>query len=381
MLQPTSPEWSNFTGMSKLALFPERVFTGTQWMKDHAVLVADGTVQAVVPAAEVGAECRRIDLRGHSLAPAFIDIQIYGAHKKLLAVYPDAETLKLTYDYCKSGGATLYLPTVATNTLAVMHRCINAVRDYWQEGGEGVWGLHLEGPWINEAKRGAHIKELIHTPTLQEVNELLLYGKDVIRMITLAPEVCPPEVIALIQSEGIVISAGHSNATFEQAMQAFNDGVPTITHLFNAMSPLQHREPGLVGAAFLHPNVKASIIADGHHVSFEAIRIAKQQMGERLFIITDAVTETTEGYYQHYLADDKYESAGTLSGSSLTMHQSFRNLVEKVGIEEGEALRMCSLYPAQVLGCADTRGKIAPGYAAQFVVLSKEGRLADTLIV
>jgi N-acetylglucosamine-6-phosphate deacetylase len=380
-LEPTSPEWSNFTGMNKLALLPERVFTGTQWMKDHAVLVADGTVQAVVPATEVDDNCRKIDLSGHTLAPAFIDIQIYGAHKKLLAVYPGADTLKLTYDYCKSGGATLYLPTVATNTLSVMHRCIDAVRAYWQEGGEGVWGLHLEGPWINEAKRGAHIKELIHPPTLQEVNELLLYGKDVIRMITLAPEVCSPEVIALIQSEGIVISAGHSNATFQQAMHAFNDGVPTITHLFNAMSPLQHREPGLVGAAFLHPSVKASIIADGHHVSFEAIRIAKQQMGERLFIITDAVTETSGGYYQHYLAGDKYESAGTLSGSSLTMHQSFRNLVEKVGIEEGEALRMCSLYPAQVLGCADTRGKIAPGYAAQFVVLSKEGRLADTLIV
>ena len=367
--------------MSKLALFPQQVFTGTQWITNHAVVVADGTVQAVVPAEEVAKDCRRIDLSGHTLAPAFIDIQIYGAHKKLLAVFPEADTLKRTYDYCKSGGATLYLPTVATNTREVMHRCIDAVRAYWSEGGEGVWGLHLEGPWINEAKRGAHIKELIHAPTVHEVKELLHYGKGVIRMITLAPEVCPPEVIALIQSEGIVISAGHSNATFHQATHAFNAGIPTITHLFNAMSPLQHREPGLVGAAFLHPSVKASIIVDGHHVSFEAVRIAKQQMKERLFIITDAVTETSEGYYQHYRAGDKYESAGTLSGSSLTMHQSYRNLVDKVGIEEGEALRMCSLYPAQVLGCADKRGKIAPGYTAQFVVLSKEGQLADTLSV
>jgi N-acetylglucosamine-6-phosphate deacetylase len=365
--------------MSKLALYPEWVFTGTEWVSEHAVMVDEGTVHAVVPADKVKPDYRRVNLEGHLLVPAFIDIQIYGAHKKLLAVYPEPETLRLTYEYCKAGGATLYQPTVATNTVDVMYRSIDAVRAYWQAGGEGVWGLHLEGPWINEVKRGAHIKELIHPPTLAEAKELLEYGKGVVKMITLAPEVCSRGVVELIRSYGIVISAGHSNASFVQAMDAFDGGIPTVTHLYNAMSALQHREPGLVGAAFLHPRVRASIIADGHHVSFDAIRIAKQQMKERLFVITDAVTETTEGHYQHYRAGDKYESAGTLSGSSLTMHQSLVNLVEKVGIEADEALRMCSLYPAQVLGCSDTRGKIAPGYAAQFVVLTKQLTLADTL--
>src|SRR5215203_2805004 len=216
--------------MSTLALFPDQVFTGTQWINDHAVLVADGTVLALVPRAEAeaGAGYHRINRPGMLLAPAFIDIQIYGAHKKLLAVYPDPATLKLTYDYCKNGGAGLYLPTVATNTPEVMYRCIDAVRAYWQAGGAGVWGLHLEGPWINDKKRGAHVRELIHAPTLKEAKELLAYGRDVIRMITLAPECCPGEVIDFIRSEGIVISAGHSNATFAQAVEAFDEGIPAI---------------------------------------------------------------------------------------------------------------------------------------------------------
>ncbi|HEY1114746.1 MAG TPA: N-acetylglucosamine-6-phosphate deacetylase [Chitinophagaceae bacterium] len=364
--------------MDKLALIPDRIFTGTEWIDGKAVVIENGVVHDIVPHDTINSlEHRRLE--GGWLVPSFIDIQIYGAYGKLLAVYPDSETLKLTYEYCRAGGATLYQPTVATNTLEVFYRCIDAVRDYWNSGGEGVWGLHLEGPWISEAKRGAHIKELIHPPTLEEARELLEYGKDVVTMITLAPEVVSREVVELIGSYGVVISAGHSNATFAQAMQAFDAGIPTITHLFNAMSPLQHREPGMVGAAFLHPRVKASIIPDGHHVDFDAIRIAKRQMGERLFVITDAVTETTTGHYQHYLAGDKYESAGTLSGSSLNIYQCFMNLVEKVGIEVDEALRMCSLYPAQVLGCADKRGKIAPGCAAQFVVLNKQLTLVETL--
>lgn len=376
---PWTMDFCTFTGMNKLALIPERIFTGNDWMEGKAVVIADGVVDSIVAidVVEEGIEKRKLE--GGWLVPAFMDIQIYGAHQKLLAVYPDAETLRLTYEYCKAGGATLYQPTVATNTLEVFYRCIDAVRDYWASGGKGVWGLHLEGPWISEAKRGAHIKELIHAPSLEEARALLDYGKGVITMITLAPEVCSREVVELIQSYGVVISAGHSNATFRQATEAFDAGIPTITHLYNAMSPLQHREPGMVGAAFLHPRVKASIIPDGHHVDFEAIKIAKRQMGERLFVITDAVTETTAGHYQHYRAGDKYESAGTLSGSSLTIYQCLINLVEKVGIEVDEALRMCSLYPAQVLGCEDKRGKIAPGYAAQFVVLSKQLTLVDTL--
>jgi N-acetylglucosamine-6-phosphate deacetylase len=309
---------------------------------------------------------------GCCLAPAFVDLQIYGAHRKLFAVYPETESLHKLKEYCNEGGAAYCLPTAATNTMEVFYKCIEAVRNYWAEGGDGILGLHIEGPWISVAKRGAHIESLIHSPTVQEVEELLKYGKDVIRMITLAPEVCSPEVIHLILSHNIIVSAGHSNATFQQALQGFSQGIQTVTHLYNAMSGLQHREPGLVGATFENSHVMASIIPDGHHVNYAAIRIAKKIMGSRLFAITDAVTETNIGYYQHHLVGDKYEAAGILSGSALTLSKAVQNLVNHAGIELSEALRMCSLYPAKVLGMENELGKIEKGYKTKLVVLNEK---------
>jgi N-acetylglucosamine-6-phosphate deacetylase len=191
--------------------------------------------------------------------------------------------------------------------------------------------------------------------------------------------VCSEDVLRLLLDSGIVISAGHSNATYQQATTAFDKGIPAVTHLYNAMSSLHHREPGLVGAALQHHKVAASIIPDGHHVDFAAISIAKKLMGERLFAITDAVTETTEGAYRHHLAGDKYECNGTLSGSAISMHRAFTNLVEKAGIAVEEALRMCSLYPARVLGLSHQYGRLAPGNAAQFVVLNKQLKLVEVI--
>ena len=357
----------------------DQIFTGSEWLKNVVIHTIDGRIQSLLPADSVDSTAVHT-YNNSMIIPAFLDIQLYGAHGRLLAVYPDGETLFQTVDYCQRGGAVLCLPTVATNSKEVFFQCIDAVREYWQEGGPGIWGLHLEGPWLNPVKRGAHIEAFIHSPTIEEVKELLEYGNGVVKMITLAPEMCSAEVIKLIQSYGITISAGHSNATFEQASAAFDNGIHAVTHLYNAMSALQHREPGLVGATLLHPKVRASIIADGHHVSFEAIKIAKQVMGERLFVITDAVTETTSGHYQHELVGDKYECNGTLSGSALTQHQSMLNLVQKAEVPLEEAIRMCSLYPAQVIGADEMYGRIAPGYAAQFVVLSQDLALANVIL-
>jgi N-acetylglucosamine-6-phosphate deacetylase len=210
-----------------------------------------------------------------------------------------------------------------------------------------------------------------HSPSLQQAKELLEYGKGVITMITLAPEVCGEEVIELVRSYGVIISAGHSNASYEEATTAFDSGITAATHLFNAMSPLQHRAPGMVGAIFNHSKVMASIVPDGYHVDFAAIEIAKKILKQRLFVITDAVTETTEGGYAHHLEGDRYESNGILSGSALTMAKSLRNLVDHVGIELDEALRMVSLYPAQVMGKDDSMGKIEKGYDANLVMLDE----------
>lgn len=349
----------------------DNIFTGEKWIKDHAVIIESGLIKEIIPVAGIPSSLTVEKLDGF-LAPAFIDLQIYGAFGKLLAVYPEADSLFKLNDYCRSGGAAYCLPTVATNTYEVFHRSIDAIKDYWNKGGEGVLGIHLEGSWINPVKRGAHIESLIHSPSLQQVKDLLEYGKGVIRMITLAPEVCSQEVIDLILSCNIVISAGHSNATYEQAKNSFINGITTVTHLYNAMSPLQHRSPGLVGAVMDDNKVMASIIPDGHHVDYAAIRIAKQVMKERLFVITDAVTKTDKGGYQHYLVGDKYEAGGILSGSALTMAKSVQNLVNHCGIELVEALRMCSLYPARVIGLEKEVGKIEKGYKARLVLMSEK---------
>lgn len=349
--------------------YADKVFTGEEWLQKQVVTVQDGkivNISAAASLAEIPAEKYPV------IAPAFMDIQIYGAYDRLLAVYPEAASLHKLYDYCSKGGASHFQPTVATNATEVFFACIDAVRAYWKEGGKGCIGLHVEGPWLHPVRKGAHLEKFIHSPSVEEAKELLEYGKGVITMITLAPEVCSKEVIELIRSYGVIISAGHSNATYAEATTAFDEGITTATHLFNAMSPLQHRAPGLVGAIFNHPKAMASIVPDGFHVDFAAIRIAKKIMQERLFVITDAVTETTEGPYPHHLAGDRYESNGILSGSALTMASSVRKLVHHVGIEPGEALRMVSLYPAQVMQKAHTMGRIANGYDANLVMLNNE---------
>jgi N-acetylglucosamine-6-phosphate deacetylase len=356
----------------------DRIFTGDAWLNDQAIITNREVIDGILPTSSLIDKGSVEGFPGCFIAPAFIDLQIYGADKKLFAVYPDTDALMKLKGYCNRGGAAYCLPTVATNSREVFYKCIDAIRAYWKGGGEGVLGLHIEGPWINTVKKGAHIDSFIHSPNMDEVKELLEYGKDVIKMITLAPEVCDEKVIDYILSSGIIISAGHSNATYQQARNGFQQGIGTATHLYNAMSPLQHREPGLVGAIF-NSNVTASIIPDGHHVDYAAIQIAKKVLEDRLFVITDAVTETNHGYYQHYLAGDKYESAGILSGSALNMNTALQNLVNHVGVQLDEALRMCSLYPARVSKKEHELGKIEKGYRAKLVVLDNKMQVVKLL--
>ncbi len=349
----------------------DKIFTGTDWLPDHAIVTEEEVITNVLPIVALSPNCNVLK-HVPIIVPAFIDVQIYGAQQQLFSVSQDVESLQKLYEHCIAGGTHNFLPTVATNTYEVFYKCIDAIKKYWQQKGKGVLGLHIEGPWINKIKRGAHIENLIHSPTIEQVKELLEYGKGVIKIITLAPEVCNKEIIELIRSYDIIISAGHSNTTFTEANNGFDDGITAVTHLFNAMSPLHHREPGLPGAVMQHPWVMSSIIPDGFHVDFEMISIAKKIIQERLFIITDAVTETSEGLYPHKLEGDKYVSEGTLSGSALTMIRGVKNLVNNCGIELAEALRMGSLYPAKLLGINDHLGKIKKGYNAEFVMLDEE---------
>lgn len=344
----------------------DKIFTGTEWLSNKAIVIGNNRIKEIIPATATAQHYSNA-----FIAPAFIDLQIYGAGGKLLAVYPEKDALVKLVDYCRSGGAAHCMPTVATHPYKTFYQCIDATRDYWNSGGTGVLGLHIEGPWISAAKRGAHVEACIHSPSVEQAKQLLEYGKDVIKIITLAPEVCSKEIIDLVLSYNIIISAGHSNATYEQATAGFDNGIAAATHLYNAMSPLQHRGPGMVGAVMDHNKVMSSIIPDGYHVDYAALRIAKQVMKERLFVITDAVTATTEGYYPHQLAGDKYESNAILSGSALTMAQAVKNLVQHCGIELSEALRMCSLYPARLMNMDKEYGIIAPGAVASLVVMNE----------
>lgn len=346
----------------------DKIFTGNDWLPDHAVITENEIIVDVLPMVSISPETI-VKKHYPIIVPAFIDVQIYGAAGKLFATYPTTDSLQKLYEQCVSGGTYNFLPTAATNTIEVFYKCIDAIKNYWQEKGKGVLGLHIEGPWINKKKRGAHIESLIHSPTVNEVKELITYGKDVIKIITLAPEVCSKEIIDLILSHDIIISAGHSNATFTEGINAFDNGIAAATHLFNAMSPMHHREAGLPGAVMQHSSVMASIIPDGYHVDFEMIGIAKKMVDERLFIITDAVTETHEGLYPHQLAGDKYELNGILSGSALTMIKAVKNLIEKTNIDLSEAVRMASLYPARLLGMSNSLGMIKKGYKAEIAFL------------
>ena len=176
------------------------------------------------------------------------------------------------------------------------------------------------------------------------------------------------------------MSAGHTNATYREAMNGFNKGIPTATHLFNAMSPFQHREPGMVGGIFDHPRAMSSIVCDGVHVEYPAVRIAKQILKERLFFITDAVAEITEGEYKHIFKGDRYTLPdGTLSGSSLTMMQCVKNAVSHAGISLEEALRMASTYPAKLLGEHSPLGRIAKGYQCSLIVFDDDLNVREVI--
>lgn len=345
----------------------KQIFTGSNWLYHKRLIVEDGILTAIkdcsVPEYNV-------------VTPSFIDAQVYGANGFLFSEYKNVTALQELYKHCIANGTTHFIPTVATNTYQTIYACIDAVKTYWQQGGKGCLGLHVEGPWINAEKRGAHVKELIHSPSLQQVKELLAYANGAIKIITIAPEILSKEVLHFLQQQNICLSIGHSNATYNEATNFLNKSNFLATHLYNAMSGLQHRNPGVVGAVLNHPTAMASIVTDGFHVNVEAIEIAYKIMGNRLFAITDAVTSCQTGYYQHQLVGEKYESNNILSGSALTMHKAFLNLHKQCNINLQDALSMCSTNVAKALQLQSTLGIIEIGRPFHAVCLNDSLQLA-----
>jgi N-acetylglucosamine-6-phosphate deacetylase len=346
---------------------------------DQSVLIENGKITGVSNQ-EIPAGYQQIDAQGDYLTPSFIELQIYGSGGQLFSAYPRAETLRQMDNDLISKGTTNFLACVATNSTEVVYQSLDAAKAYRQDA-KGFLGLHLEGPYLNAKRRGAHVEAFIHKAELDEVKRLLDYADGTVKMMTLAAELQDDAVINYLLDSQVVLSLGHSDASFEQATAAYNNGFKTTTHLFNAMPSVHHRAPNLPVAVFNHPTAMASIIADGNHVDFEMVKMSYRLMKDRLFLITDAVTECHIGPYQHQLSGDKFITPdGTLSGSNITMLQAVQNCVEHCDIDLNDALSMASLYPAKLIGLEDKVGSINVGNVANLLLLTPEFQLNKVFV-
>jgi N-acetylglucosamine-6-phosphate deacetylase len=358
---------------------PCTVYTGTSVLPHYAVVVDGDRIDALLPAVAASRDLPRRDGRGLHLSPGFVDVQLYGGGGVLFSVDPTVAVLTKLGAYLRRNGTTSFVPTMPTNAPAMMTAAAQAVRAA-QATVPGLLGLHLEGPYINPGKKGAHQAEFIQTPTAETIDALLRDTQDVLRLLTLAPECVAPELALRLRRAGVVLSAGHSLATYAQATAAFNGSYLAATHLFNAMSGFESRAPGLVGAMYDHPSAMASIIADGVHCDYAALRISQKMMGERLFLITDAVDDSTHGAYRFHREGDHFvNEQGTLAGSALTMPQAVANCVRHAGIAFDEALRMATLYPARLLGMDGEIGQISVGARADLCLLDNEFNVLATV--
>lgn len=373
------------------------VFTGNDWLTGASVGIANGRIQTLSTTTTEGTDETDtvIDLNGDYLVPGLIDLQLYGGSHWFLNEQPTPDTVRHIYDTHSRNGTTTLLPTIHSTSLDVMQQAMAAVQTVRDENPYGVPGLHIEGPYFNPVKRGAHSTAYVRTPAEGELETLFSTNADAIRILTLAPEILTPgqlETIGRLKHSHTLLSLGHSNATYEQATDALNSGlIPLATHLYNAMRGFESREPGVVGAIFDHPGVRVSVIADGYHCNPATIRIAHKVLGDRLFLISDALFAnpprpafTLGQFVVHYEADTTGQGPGSyvndegkLAGSAITLLDCVRVCVDRVGLSLIDALRMASTIPAEIIGMDDELGAIAPGYVANLVRLDKSLRLKN----
>ena len=342
------------------------------------VLTTGETIVAITDESSIPADVEKIDLNGAFMAPGLIDLQIYGSGGKLFAGTPEIAALERMEDDLLSQGTTGFFATIGTNSNEIVEQGIESAKAYRDTFKGNFWGVHLEGPYLNPIKKGAHPTKYIKKGTLAEVERWIAMADGVIKMMTIAPELQDADVIGYLNDHGVIISSGHSNATYQQGKSFLNNPVKAVTHLFNAMPQMHHREPGYIPAIF-EEKPYTSIVADGIHVDFAMVRLAKRELGDKLFLITDAVTAADRGTYQHQFTGDRYTMPdGTLSGSCLTMLKAAENCVKHVGIPLAEAINMASLYPAQLASMAK-KGKLAAGYDADMVVFDENFEVQGTV--
>ncbi|MBX9401172.1 N-acetylglucosamine-6-phosphate deacetylase [Lysobacter sp. BMK333-48F3] len=373
--------------MTATAFVNARVLGERGFESDLSVIVEEGHIVAVLPGpAPRGAEA--IDLRGRYLVPGFIDTQVNGGGDVLFNDEPTVEGVRRIAQAHRRFGTTGLLPTLISDDVATMREAIGAVREAMHQGLPGVLGIHLEGPYLAQARKGVHDPDKFHTPGEDELDLVASLGIGR-TMLTLAPERFDDAVLQALAARGVLVCAGHTAADYQRLRSAFAHGVRGATHLFNAMTPLGSREPGGVGACLDDPDSWCGVIVDGEHVHDASLRIAiAAKPRGKIMLVTDAMPPVG-GEQEDFVLygqtmtcrNGKCSTAeGTLAGSALDMASAVRNTVRRLGLPLDEACRMASAYPADFLGLGDELGRIAPGYRADLVALDEDLQVTGTWI-
>ncbi|HEU4459555.1 MAG TPA: N-acetylglucosamine-6-phosphate deacetylase [Methylibium sp.] len=367
-------------GEAAFALVNARVLTEDGLRTGLAVVVRAGRIAALVGDDDPRlATLRRHDLAGRTLLPGFIDSQCNGGGGVLFNAAPTVESLRVIAAAHRRFGTTGFVATLITDTPEVMHAAADAVAAALAEGVPGVLGLHLEGPFLHGARAGIHDGAKFRVPDPRDL--ALLMRPDLgVRMLTLAPERVAPGLIEQLTRAGVIVCAGHTAGDHATTRAALDAGLRGFTHLFNAMTPMAAREPGVVGAALEDARSWCGLIVDGHHVHPAVLRIALAAKPRgKAMLVTDAMPPVG-GERPDFMLDGRRivcadgacrDEAGTLAGSALGMVDAVRNTVRLLGVPLDEAARMASRYPAEFLGLAATRGRIAVGLQADFVELDE----------
>lgn len=370
------------------AIAAPTVFDGGCFLADHCVIVSDDTVSQILPAGEIPAGLPLTALRQGTLAPGLVDLQVNGGGGVMLNSVPAAATVQTMVAAHRAQGTTALLPTVMSDTLAVQQAAVAAIGELARQSDAAVLGVHLEGPFFNPEKRGAHSARLIRTPQAQDIDWLCTLDNMRV-MVTLAPEQVTAQQLARLCASGVIVCAGHTNATYQQVEAAATQGLQGVTHLFNAMRQATAREPGAVGAALAIDALWAGIIADGHHVHPASLRLAyRAKPRGRLLLVSDAMAsvgsaqDTVELYGEtiRQEAGRLVNAEGRLAGSAISLMQAVDYASRQAGLPLAECLRMASLYPATVIGLGDRLGRIAADYRADLVHFDDDFRVLNTWV-
>ncbi len=368
------------------AIINATIHNGSEVLQGATVVTNDGVIVAVQT--QVPENCETVDTKGYHLTAGFIDLHINGGEQFYFTQTPTEEAIHDVYTSGLQYGTTHVLPCLITSDKENILAGIEAIKNYRNKYNNGVLGMHLEGPFISPAKRGAHLATLVRKPQDAELEEIIRYGKGVIKLITIAPECFTDNQLDMLLESGIVVSAGHSNMTYRQAQHYFAKGITLVTHLYNAMTQFGHREPGLVGASLLNDTVFTPVILDGHHCDYAAARLAYTMKKDKFILISDAlflsekVTRFNWGQFDATLQNGQYRnSEGNLAGSAISMADAVRNAVRELNVPIGEAVKMANTRVAQALKMDDVIGKIAPGYPATFVQFNNDLSVIKPLLL